>query len=85
MGGGTENFIESCESCTTNYLEGALYFSTQNLRIHATNAVLGGGGADYSVIIADTIWIESNSVINLPADYSSLANGSPIKKVVLME
>ena len=80
MGGGTENFIESCESCTTNYLEGALYFPTTNLRIHATNAALGGGGAAYSVMVADTIYIESNSLINVPGDYSSLANGSIIKK-----
>ena len=88
LGGGTENFIESCESCALHTLEGVLYFSTQNLRIHATPTMLSGGGAAYTVIVADTIWIESDSMVGtlpIPADYSSLVEGSPIKRVVLLE
>ncbi len=61
-------------------LTGAVYAPAANLTL-ASNAF-----ADvYSIMIASTITIASNSTINLNADYSSLANGSPIKAAVAIE
>jgi hypothetical protein len=39
----------------------------------------------YSILVASTISISSNSTINLHSDYSGLPNGSPIKAAVAIE
>ena len=59
--------------------EGAFYFPTSAL-------TFSGGSistANYTIIVADTINITGQSVIN--ADFSSLQNGDPIKRVALAE
>jgi putative Tad-like protein involved in Flp pilus assembly len=64
----------------TDSFEGALYFPT-------TYLMFGGGSSitAYTLIVADIIEISGNSTVTLNADYSSLADGSPIKTQGLVE
>lgn len=58
--------------------DGALYFSDTQLTYNGNSSVNG-----YSIVVADKIVLNGNSSVN--NNYSSLANGSPIKGVVLAE
>jgi hypothetical protein len=64
---------------STLSLEGALYFPTTPLDFSGNSA----GTANYTVIVASTIKFTGASVIN--ANYSSLADGNPVKKITLAE
>jgi Putative Flp pilus-assembly TadE/G-like len=61
-------------------LTGAVYAPDANLTL-ASNAFANV----YSILVASTISISSNSTINMNANYSSLAGGSPIKSAVAVE
>jgi hypothetical protein len=58
-------------------LSGALYFPKAPLNLGSIN------GTNYTIIVADTINFQGNSTIG--SNYSSLANGSPVKAAVLVE
>jgi hypothetical protein len=58
-------------------LTGALYFSTTALDYS------NGSNAAYTIIVADTLNFTGGAAVN--SDYSSLADGSPIKGAVLSE
>ena len=60
-------------------LEGVFYFPTTNLSFT-------GGGAwsvNYTIMVASTITVGGNSALS--ANFSTLANGNPVKKVTLAE
>ena len=59
-------------------IDGALYFPTTTLTYNGNSSTSG-----YSIIVADK-WI-ANGNSNLKNNYTSLANGSPIKGLVLSE
>ncbi len=59
-------------------IDGALYFPTTTLTYNGNSSTNG-----YSIIVADK-WI-ANGNSNLKNNYTSLANGSPIKGIVLSE
>jgi len=61
-------------------LNGALYFPTGALKYSGGNA-----STAYTIVVADTIDMSGASSATVNADYSSLADGSPIKSVALME
>jgi hypothetical protein len=60
--------------------EGALYFPSAKLTINGT-----GDKAAYTIAVAKSYLLNGNVVLNFPANYSSLPNGSPIKNAVLVE
>lgn len=69
----------SMQGGATQNLEGTLYFPT-------TSLTYGGGSstsAKYTIIVADTITLTGGATLN--SNYSSLADGSPIKSAVLAE
>jgi Putative Flp pilus-assembly TadE/G-like len=61
-------------------LTGAVYAPDANLTL-ASNAFANV----YSILVASTITIASNSAINMNANYSGLPGGSPIKSAVTVE
>ena len=61
-------------------LTGAVYAPAANVTL-ASNAFANV----YSIFVAATISISSNSAININANYSGLANGSPIKAAAAVE
>jgi hypothetical protein len=63
---------------STSTIDGALYFPTTTLTYTGNSSVNG-----YSIVVADK-WVASGNS-NLKNNYSSLANGSPIKAPVLSE
>ena len=60
--------------------EGALYFPSAQLTINGT-----GDKAAYTIAVAKSYQLNGTFVLNFPSDYSSLANGSPIKSAILVE
>jgi hypothetical protein len=64
----------------TSRFEGALYFPNAPLTINGA----GGSTAAYTIVVAKSLTLNGGT-LNLPANYSSLANGSPIKNAVLVE
>lgn len=58
--------------------DGALYFPTTSITYNGNSS---GGG--YSLVVADKLTTNGNSTVG--SNYSSLANGSPIKAPVLSE
>jgi hypothetical protein len=63
---------------TTSTLDGALYFPTTKLTYNGNSSSSG-----YSIIVADQ-WVDTGNS-TLGNNYTSLANGSPIKGLVLSE
>jgi hypothetical protein len=61
-------------------LTGAVYAPDANVTL-ASNAFTNV----YSILVASTITIASNSTININANYSGLPNGSPIKAAIAVE
>lgn len=59
--------------------QGALYFPAAALTIKGT-----GSNAVYTIAVASSLSLHGNSMLNFPADYSSLGS-SPVKNVVLVE
>ncbi len=70
----------SLSSNSAMALTGAVYAPDSNLTL-ASNAFANV----YSILVASTITIASNSTINLNNNYSSLPNGSPIKMAAMVE
>jgi hypothetical protein len=58
--------------------DGALYFPTTQVTYVGNSSVNG-----YSIVVADTLVVSGNSTVN--NNYRSLANGSPIKGIILAE
>jgi hypothetical protein len=73
--------IHFFESTTNSYLEGALYFPTQILRLECQTTL----DAKYTLIVARVLQIEQTAKFIIRNDYSSLSGGSPIKKLSLVE
>ena len=61
-------------------MTGAIYAPAANLTLNSNSF-----SDVYSIMVANTITINSNSAINIHSDYSSLPNGSPIKMAVTIE
>jgi hypothetical protein len=61
-------------------MTGALYFPDATLTINS-----GGFANVYSILVADDIVINSGAALNINSNYSSLADGSPIKRSVIAE
>jgi hypothetical protein len=62
-------------------IKGALYFSKSQLYYNGN----GAQNASYTIVVADTIYMNGNVNMTFNKDYSSLANGSPIKSSALYE
>jgi hypothetical protein len=69
------------ESSSSSYFEGALYFPTQRLNIQSSSTL----DADYTIIVARTVSMESSANFRVRSDYGGLAGGSPIKRLSLVE
>lgn len=65
---------------STSTLDGVVYFPTTSLKYTGNSS-----GSGYTFLIADTIKITGNSSMTLGNNYSSLADGSPIKSSALYE
>jgi len=65
---------------SSSTFDGALYFPTTSVKYTGNS-----GGSGYTFLIADTITVTGNASMTLGNDYSSLANGSPIKSSALYE
>jgi|SRR5580704_334014 hypothetical protein len=61
-------------------LEGALYAPGASITMNGNNS-----SALYSIVVAKTLLMNGNNTFTANADYSGLANGSPIKNTILVE
>ena len=78
---GTTNDMHRWESSAAHVLEGALYFPTQIVSFESSTHISGA----YTILVARRIIGDSDSVLDLNTDYSSLAAGSPLKRLALVE
>ena len=78
---GTPSKSHHFESDSTGDLEGALYFPTQQVKIHSTAAL----SAEYTLVVCRALSMQSGSQVEIKSDYSSLSGGSPIKRISLVE
>jgi Putative Flp pilus-assembly TadE/G-like len=78
---GTPEKSHHFESDASGHLEGALYFPTQQVKLHSTAAL----DAEYTLVVARTLSMQSGSDVQIKSDYSALAGGSPIKRISLVE
>lgn len=78
-----EDHINKFESNSTHVIEGALYFPTTILRVESSTVF--SSAAKYTAIVAREFVGDSNSVVNINADYSGLPLGSPLKRLTLVE
>ena len=78
---GQETDMHRFESVSTHRLEGALYFPRHILSIESSSVI----SAAYTIIVARELRGDSNSILDINADYSSLAGGSPLKRMALVE
>lgn len=67
-------------SNTTMTITGAIYAPDANVTLNSNSF-----NDVYSIMVASTITINSNSAVNINSNYSSLPNGSPIKMAVTVE
>jgi Putative Flp pilus-assembly TadE/G-like len=74
---GSGNSIVGNASST---FDGAIYFPTTSVRY-----VGNSSGSGYTFLIADTITVTGNSSMQVGDNYSTLANGSPVKSSTLYE
>jgi hypothetical protein len=65
---------------SSSIFNGVVYFPTTSLTYTGNS-----GGSGYTFLIADSITVTGNSSMTIGNNYSSLANGSPIKSVALYE
>jgi hypothetical protein len=77
----SSSVINNFEAQTNSFIEGAMYFSTQILRLHSDTLI----DAKYTLIVCRVLKIEQFANFKVRNDYSSLAGGSPIKKLSLVE
>ncbi len=78
---GQETDMHRFESVSTHRLEGTLYFPRHILSIESSSVIT----AAYTIIVARALVGDSNSFLDIKADYSSLAGGSPLKRLALVE
>ena len=78
---GTPNDMHRWESTSAHVLEGTLYFPTQIVSFESSTQI----SAAYTILVARRIIGDSNSILDLNTDYSSLAAGSPLKRLALVE
>ncbi len=78
---GHEDQIHRWESSSAHTLEGALYFPTQIVSFESSIQI----SAAYTILVARRIIGDSNSALQLNADYTSLPGGSPLKRLALVE
>ena len=78
---GTPNDMHRWESSSAHVLEGVLYFPTQIVSFESSTQI----SAAYTILVARQIIGDSNSVLDINTDYSSLAAGSPLKRLALVE
>jgi hypothetical protein len=78
---GTELKSHHFESDSAGSLEGALYFPTQQVSLQSSAAL----DAEYTLVVARTVSMQSGSDIQIKSDYSALSGGSPIKRISLVE
>ena len=69
------------ESTSAHVLEGTLYFPTQIVSFESSTHIT----AAYTILVARRIIGDSNSILEVNTDYSSLAAGSPLKRLALVE
>ncbi len=69
------------ESNSTHTLEGALYFPRHVMSVESSTVIT----AAYTIIVTRVLVGDSNSFLDVKADYSSLAGGSPLKRLTLVE
>jgi Flp pilus assembly protein TadG len=75
-GSGTSTIVGNSSST----FDGAIYFPTTSV-----SYVGNSSGSGYTFLIADTISMNGNASMTLGTDYSSLADGSPIKSSTLFQ
>lgn len=78
---GSPSDVNSLQSSTNSYLEGALYFPTQVLFVESSTTT----EARYTIIVARHIRLDSSANFRVRSDYTGLSGGSPIKKLSLVE
>jgi hypothetical protein len=78
---GTDEKSHHFESSSAGDLQGALYFPTQQVKLHSTAAL----DAEYTLVVCRALSMESGSDVKIRSDYSSLSGGSPIKRISLVE
>jgi hypothetical protein len=78
---GTPNKSHHFESSTNALLEGALYFPTQQVKIHSSSNL----DARYTIVVARALSMESSANFKVRSDYGGLSGGSPIKRISLVE
>jgi hypothetical protein len=78
---GSPNNTHHMESHTNSYMEGALYFPTQVVRLHSQTSL----EARYTLVVARSVDMMSSANFQVRSDYGGLAGGSPIKKLSLVE
>ena len=74
-----ENFFNNSGNASSTF-DGAIYFPTTSVRY-----VGNSSGSGYTFLIADTITVTGNSSMQVGDNYSTLANGSPVKSSTLYE
>lgn len=79
---GEKPWTHQVQSSTTSILEGALYFPNQLLQFTSSTV---STSASYSIIIARAIALKSSADWNVGNNYSGLPQGSPIKRLSLVE
>ena len=78
---GNPNTSHIMESSSNSYFEGALYFPTHQLKIQSSVTL----DAHYTLVVARALSMQSGANFTVRSDYSSLAGGSPIKRISLVE
>ena len=78
---GTSGSTHHMESHTNSYMEGALYFPTQVVKLHSQTSP----EARYTLVVARSIDMMSNADFKIRSDFGGLPGGSPIKKLTLVE
>jgi hypothetical protein len=78
---GTPTKSHHFEADSGGVLEGALYFPTQQLKLHSTSNI----DAAYTLIVCRALSMESGVEFIVNSDYSGLPGGSPIKRISLVE
>jgi hypothetical protein len=58
----------------TSLLQGTLYFADAALTLTGSSST-----AAYTIVVAKSVTMTGSDILSLPANYSSLANGSPVK------
>tara|TARA_B100000315_G_scaffold186215_1_gene175525 strand:- start:7003 stop:8283 length:1281 start_codon:yes stop_codon:yes gene_type:complete len=78
---GDEDDMHRWESSSEHTIEGALYFPTQIVSFESSTEITGS----YMIVVARRMIGDSNSILQMNSDYSSLAGGSPLKRLALVE